>query len=621
MSPQRKLLSIQFGVLATIIIGIAIISSRFYFRIDMTEDDLYTLSEGSQRIVANLEEPVTATLYFSKSLKDLPLPFKTYGTRVEEILRELTSHSGKQLKLKVIDPKPDSEEEVLARKYGIQGLQMASGDEAYLGLVFVTSEAELAIPYLDPRKEEFVEYEIAEALVKMHQKEKPRLGIFASLPIETNGFDPSQRFNHQQRNWSFVSNLRNSFDLEFLSPEAQNLPPELSVVLLFHPKNMSEQLERAIDQYLLKGGRLIVAVDPFSRLDLARQQQTMMQTGQMPSVSSHLERLFAAWGVEFQHDQMLGDMNRATRISIGNLATDYPFFLSLTSDDMSKENKMTANLKQMLFAEPGWFVLKHDTSKVQAEVLLQSSEKSGAINIAMAAFLNPNELAKKLETSDSKRHLAVILQGHFKSAFADEDKEKASDFLAESEKEGVIILMSDVDFLHDSNSIDRIPFINQVIVRPRNDNINFIVNAAEMLGGSEELISIRTSGRVQRPFDRVRELQQAAQQRWKTEEENLSAELQSLQKKLADLQSQRTESNSSDLAAAQQEEIRKFRQEEAEIRTRRRQVRQSLRQEIESLEHRLVALNLIFVPGLVSGLGIYMFWRREKRARGEGSKR
>lgn len=617
MTPRMKALFIQLSMLIGLICVIYAISSVLYFRIDLTEERIYTISEGSQRIVENLSEPVEIKLYFSKGTKDFPLPYKMFGSRVQEVLKELAHHSNGKLQLEIIDPRPDSNEEVLARKHGMQGIPLGNGDEAYLGLVFISGEREKIIPYLDPRKEEFINYDIAEALVKLHQTVKPRLGILSSLPIEANMFHPNQRFFHQQREWSFIQSLRSSFDVEILNSNDSTLPENLNVLILFHPKDLSKKLLFEIDQYLLKGGRLIVAVDPFSRLDLTHQQQAMLRTGEMPVVSSQLELLFSAWGLSFKSDQMLGDLSRPTRINVGGQNTHYPLFLSLSGNDLNRENKITANLKQMLLAEPGWFEIDLDSKQVKAETLIKSTSQSGAIDISLAAFMNPSDLARQIKAEDRERVLAVMLKGHFNSAF-EQDEEVQSEnpnFLKNSEKESVIVLIGDIDFLHDSNSMDRIPFINQVILRPRNDNINFLINAAEMLGGNEDLITIRTSGKVNRPFTRVIELQQKAQERWKAEEEKLSNELQNLENKLTELYKQKSEGDHSSLAAASQEEIQKFRQEEADVRTRRRLVRQRLREDIESLGRRLIVLNLLVVPGAVSCLGIYVFWRREKKAK------
>jgi ABC-type uncharacterized transport system involved in gliding motility auxiliary subunit len=236
----------------------------------------------------------------------------------------------------------------------------------------------------------------------------------------------------------------------------------------------------------------------------------------------------------------------------------------------------------------------------------------------MATFMNPSDLARQLKPDQKKKPLAVLLQGRFKSAFsAAPEGMPSSGFLQEGEQDAAVVLMADVDFLHDSNAVETIPFINQLIVRPRNDNINLLVNSAEFLGGNQDLISIRSSGTVQRPFTKVRELQQQAQERWQSEEEKLSEQLNQLQDKLGELQSQRTDGNRTMLSAEQQSEIQKFREQEAEIRTARRHVRKKLREDIESLGHYLVAINLMVVPSIVSGLGIFMFWRREKRAKGE----
>lgn len=603
-------------VLAIVVICVAIIADRFFLRLDLTEDNVYSLSAGSKRIAAQLEEPVQVKFYFSESLEDLPPPFKTFGHRVEEILREFASHSDSKMTVEVIDPKPDSDAEVWARKYGIRGIELPSGYEAYLGAVFLLGDKEHAIPYLDPRKEEFLEYDIAEAIVQLRQDEKPRLAIHSSLPVAGGGsFNPSRRFNNKQA-WAFMSSLRNSFEVTTLAKDPETLPENLDVLVLMHPKNISEKFEYLVDQYVMEGGRLIVLVDSFSRVDLSHNSQAMTQSGQMPQTSSNLDRLFKAWGLRFHAKEIVGDPQRATRIRAGSRETSYPFFLSLTADDLNDETKITANLKQMLFAESGWFEVINENDAIKSTPLVETTKQSGTLNPSMASFMNPDDLASQLKPDDKVHTLALMLQGQFSSAFSKiPEGVENSDLIAKATKDSAIVLIGDIDFLHDSNAVDRIPFINQVIVRPKNDNLNLMINAAEYLGGSQDLIAIRSSGRVQRPFTKVRELRQQAQEKWKEQEENLSQQLRQLQNKLSDLQNRRSEGNRAILSSAQQKEIQKFREQEAEVRTKRRQVRKKLREDIEALEHTLVALNLLLVPSLVSGLGLFVFWRREKRAK------
>lgn len=613
-------LSSEFITILVVVVGISIVASRFFLRFDFTEDGIYTLTEGSKNIASKIEDNMEAKLYFSKSAKELPPAFKAYGNRVEEVLREYANHSDSKLAIEVIDPKPDSDEEVWARKYGIQGIQLPSGDEAYLGVVFLSGKKEIAIPYIDPRREEFLEYDISEALVKIEQNSKPKLTIYSSLPISSpNSANAMNPYFSEQQDWSFINALRDFFEVTVAESEPKQISKDTSIFILMHPKNTSEAFEFALDQFVMRGGRLFLMLDSFSRTDLASNQQAMMNGGQMPTANSQFNRLLSHWGVTFHADSMVGDPMRSTRISTVGQAIDYPYFLSLGNDDVNKDQTITAKLKQILFAESGYFTFQKPSFELAFEPLIQTTETSGIVSTNMAAYLSPADLTNKLSEDRSQKTLVALLKGKFKSAFGKvpESVENKDDFIQTSEKENAVILFGDVDFISDSNAVERLRFLNQIVVRPRNDNLNLLLNAAEFMGGNPDLISIRTSGRVQRPFTKVKEIQIAASEKWKAEEERLSQQIQDLQSKLNELQMKRTDGNRTILTADQELEIKKFREQEAEVRKRRREVRKNLREDIEALGRKLIAMNILVVPGLVSILGIFVFWRREKKAKGE----
>ena len=618
MKWQSKKLSLGFAVAFVVVVCITVIASRFFIRFDLTDDSVYTLSEGSHRIAAKLEDQVMVKLYFSESRKDLPPVFKAYGNRVEEVFREYASLSNNMISVEVIDPKPDSDEEVQARKFGIQGVGLASGDEAYLGAVLLSGDKEIAIEYFDPRNEEMLEYDISEALVKLNQTSKPKLAIYSSLPVTGGTPNPMQRMGGNQE-WAVLTSFRNFFDVQQLSGEESSIPKDTNLVVLIHPKALSESFEYAIDQFLLGGGRLIIMVDPFSRIDLAMNSQAMMRNpSQPPSASSNFERLFKAWGLGYDPSQMVGDPQLATRISMGMQTISYPFFMSLGEDQISSEDLITTNLKQMLLGEAGWFDVSQIKENLNSKILLHSTENTGTVSVAMANFMGPQDLSNQLEVKEQERSFATLLTGKFPSAFTERPANIKDDtkHRTEAASEAAVVAIADVDFIHDSNAVERMRFINQIIMRPRNDNLNFVMNAAEALGGSQDLIGIRKSGRIQRPFTKVIELQQEAQKRWKAEDEKLSKQLNELQAKLRDLQSQRTDNNQALLSPEQQREIQRFREQEADIRTQRRRVRKNLREDIENLGRTLIAINLLLVPSIVTGLGISVFYRRSKRAGG-----
>jgi ABC-type uncharacterized transport system involved in gliding motility auxiliary subunit len=613
MKPIFKKLSTELVVAVVILIAASVIASRWFFRADLTDDDIYTLSEGSKAIAQKVEDKLDIKLYFSESAPDLPPSFKAYGSRVEEVLREYASYANGNITVEHIDPKPDSDEEVWARKYGIQGISTPSGYDAYLGVVMLSGSKESAIAYLDPRREEFLEYDISEQIFKLGNRKKPKLQIYSSLPVSM----PAQNPNMGVREWAYVTGLRNSFNVDVIRQQPNKIADDVDIFILMHPKMLNETFEYALDQYVLRGGRLIVMVDPFSRTDLAMTSGNRQNSQQIPDSGSNLKRLFDSWGLTFSADNIVGDPLRATRINAASRTIDYPYFLSLTPEDITNDQLITGQLKQMLFPEPGYFTFNEANADLKFTPLVQTSENAAFANKSLASFLSPLDFAAQLGKEKEKRVIAGMIQGKFNSAFekAPEGAESSGDFKKVSVKDSAVLVIGDIDFIFDDNAVERMRFINQVIMRPRNDNLNLVLNATEFLGGSPDLISIRTSGRVQRPFTKVTELQIAAQDRWKAEEERLSGQLRSLQQKLGELQSKRTDGNQAILNADQEQEIKKFREEEAQIRTKRREVRKNLREDIEALGRRLIALNLLFIPGLVSGLGFFVFWKREQRAK------
>jgi ABC-type uncharacterized transport system involved in gliding motility auxiliary subunit len=529
---------------------------------------------------------------------------KTYATRVEEVLNEYAAHSNGKLTVEVIDPKPDTDDEEWAQKYGVSGVRLAKGEPMYFGIVFIAGTKEVAIPYLDPRREEFLEYDLSEALLSAFKKETPKVGVLSPLPL----------FGGIQGDpWVLISDLKRTFAVTELGGQEKEIPDDLKVLLVLHPKDLSDDVQYAIDQFLLGGGRLIVAVDPMSRVDLMVSGQARMG-GQMPQVASDLPKLFKAWGIEYDKGQMVGDLARATRINAGGADVDYPYFLSLADPDFARSSVITGNLRQMMLGEPGAFSLKEGTG-LSFEPLLKTTKDSGTGAAQLAALMPPAELARALKTDGKERVVAGILKGKFKSAFDAAPAGATKPFKKEADAEGSVVLIGDVDFFADQNAVTKMQLGSQVMVQAVNDNLSFVANAVDYLGGSPDLIAIRSRGRISRPFTRVQALQTSAQKRWKDEEEKLTARLTELQKKLNDLQAQRTDGNRLVLTPQQQQAVEGFRAEEREVKTKRREVRKNLREDIESLGHRLIAMNLLIVPALATAFGLSVFTRRSRARR------
>jgi ABC-type uncharacterized transport system involved in gliding motility auxiliary subunit len=590
------------------LVAINVIASRFFLRFDVTGEKIFTLSDGTRRILEKLgDDEISSKLFFSRSSKDVPVLFKTYATRVEEVLREYAGHSGGKLRVEVIDPRPDTDEEEWARKYGIQGVRVPSGEEIFFGVVFVRGAQESPVPYLDPRREEFLESDLSMALVNVTRTGKARIGVVSGIPGFFSGASSPME---QGSSWVVLQELRRLFEVEEITSEASTIDPALKLVLVVHPKDLNEKTEYAIDQFVVGGGRLVVLVDPMSRTDLMNAGPNM---GQLPRVSSDLPRLFAAWGVDYSPQEMVGDLAQQTQINAGGMGLAYPYFISLGKDSFGKDSVISGSLGQMMFAEGGFLKLK-DGSSSSFTPLIETSESAGTVSASMAAFTQPQDMVRQFKPKGGKLTLAALYRGKFKSAFTAAPA-GASGYKAEAESENSVVVVADVDFLADHNSVEKMQFINQVMIRPRNDNMALVLNAVDVLSGSEDLVSIRSRGKIHRPFTRVAALQEQAQKKWQKEEEELSARLQELQTKLNELQKQRSEGSRFGLSPEQQREIAAFRSEEQMLRKRRREVRRNLREDIEALGNRLVFANMVVVPLAVAGFGVGVFVQRSRRRR------
>lgn len=619
MTLMKKITTTASGLslLILAVLSLNFIASKINVRFDLTQDKVFSLSDGTRNLLGKLERDVTIKLFFSRSMKDLPVPVKTYATRVEELLHEYADAGKGRITIEVIDPKPDTDDEEWAQKYGITGVRLPKGDQMYFGLVFLIGTQEMAIPYLDPRREEFLEYDIAEALMSKTKKETVSIGLMSSLPVIGS---PSPVMGPQgpiDDTWTIVNDLRRNFQVSKIETDAKEIPTNVKVLMVIHPKELPEQTLYAIDQFVVNGGKLVVAVDPMSRTDMQINANAPKTPGQAPKLSSDLEKLLAAWDIEYDKNNLVGDTALATQINAGGQMMRYPFFVTLNESLLSRQSVITGKLKSILVGEGG--VISHKSgANSKFESLMNFTKDSGVTNSQSAMYMNPLDLARSLKPDGKERSLAAVVTGRFKTAFpsgAPAGASSSQKHKAEADRETAIVVVADVDMFHDQNAVDKLRFGPQVMVRPRNDNLSFLVNAVDYLGGSEDLIAIRSKGRIARPFTRVAEIQKEAQKRWQAEEESLTKQINELQRKLNEMQAQRTDGNRFALNAEQQAEINKFREDERRFKKQRREVRKNLRDDIEQLGRGLVAANMLVVPMSAAGLGVSVFYRRSRRFR------
>jgi len=588
---------------------------------DFTDNRLYTLSEGSRRILEKIEEPVTLRFYFSRSAAGAPAFIKNYATLVEDLLRQYERAARGNLRLEVINPRPDTEEEEAAIRAGIAAQPLPSGETIFFGLAAIQADREEVFPVFNRQREEFLEFDISQLIHQVQQWSLPKLGIISGLDIFG---EPMMPFGGQQGQdtWVFIQEWQSQFDVEEITGD--EFPEDLDLLALIHPQELSEQLLFEIDQFLLSGKPILAAVDPSSYVERSGSNPQQMMMGMQASTSSDLPELFSAWKIEYNPLEVVGDLRLATNVNTGRgQVVRYPVWLTI--DSFNKETPPTAQLNQMLLPEPGSFRLRED-SGLELTPLVTSSSESGTLMAQTLAFSDPAEIGRQLDRSGSEHVIAGIIRGKFPTAFpngrpeSDENDSKAEteDFLSESAETSTFVLIADTDFLSNDFSVQIINFMGMRGMTPLNDNLAFASNLVEYLAGSEDLISLRSKGTSIRPFERVRELEVAAQQRYEERLQELEQRLQEVQANLREIQSQQGEHGQLVASPEVRETIERFRIQEAEMRAERREIRKHLREDIEGMKRNLILANLLIMPGLVGIFGINFFIvRSRKRQRPE----
>lgn len=627
---KRNLIpAVSIALLVVGLVAVNVLAALVPLRLDITQERLFTLTDGTHRILNGLKEPVTVKLYVPDSVPDAPVTVKTFARRTRDLLQEYQSASKGKLTLEVFDPKPDSEDEDWANRYGLSAAQMPDGTKLYLGLVVLSGGREAAIPFLDPRRERFLEYDISQAVARVNQAQRQKIGILPGLPIYG---QQAGSFGQVEGEWTFVRELRKSYQVDYLFPQdLMEVPDGMAVVIVLHPKGLSDAVLFALDQYLLRGGKLIVLTDPNSRMD------PMGGQGFAAATSSNLEKLFKAWRVKFDANMVVADQQLATRVNTPNQGiVEFPLWLSLHGPQLNRDLVVTSQLDEITLIDPGAFSLD-EGAPYKLTPLMSSTPNSGLVDLATVRFSSPLDISKQLKTDGKVRVLAGLLTGTFDTAFPEgrpkppppvkgKDKAKADKpepekplthpVLARAAHEGSIMLIGDADFIADRFSVQTSNFFGNVITQPINDNLSFILNAVEFMAGSQDLIQIRSRGQVSRPFTRLANMQLQAARKFQEREQFLTQRLDEVKKKLEVLQSQKQEGQKQVLTPAQLQEVRRFRGEEARVRGELREVRKVLRQDIETLGSVLLAVNLLVMPLLVAAGGFVVILRRGRRRGG-----
>lgn len=602
-------------VLALLFIGITVLSTWLLrgWRLDLTENQLYTVAPGTRNILGELPEPVNLYFYWSEKTASEYPSLKAYGTRVREFLQELATRSKGKLRLAVIDPEPFSEDEDRAAERGVRGVPIgANGETFYFGLAGTNAtDGHEAIAFFDPAKEEFLEYDVAKLVYQLGRAKKPVIGWLSSLPMN-GGFDPAS--GQPREPWYVLAQAEQLYTVRELTPALTKIEPDVDVLVLVHPKSLPEAAQQAIDQFALRGGRLLVFVDPLAEQDPGAGNPETPFAAMGLDRSSQLATLFAAWGVDFKPREVVGDLSYGMSVSMraGDPPMRHIAILGLDATSLDTKDVVTSGLGNINVATIGHLApFKGATTTFTP--LLQSSKLAGILPVERFAMLmDPATLQDGFKPTGERYALAARVTGNVKSAFPN-----GPGPLKASAKPLNLIVFADTDLLADYLWLRDAPasFFGPRAKQAWAHNGDLVWNALDNLAGGSDLISVRGRASFSRPFDRVDALRRDAEGRLRAKEQELEQQLTATEGKLSALQSQRADQSGVILTPEQEKEIERFEAEKLRIRKELREVRLGLDQDIRRLGNELKVVNIVVVPAIFALIALAIAaWRRKRQA-------
>jgi ABC-type uncharacterized transport system involved in gliding motility auxiliary subunit len=615
--------------MAAILIGFNVIAASFKVRLDLTQQKEYTLSPGTRAILKKLDTPVKIRFYSSQGETTSDTMFlRNYAKDVEALLDEYKQAAGGKIVIEKLDPQPDSDAEDAAQTDGMEPRLLRNGDQAYLGLSIGLLDQKETIPFLDPSEERLLEYRISRAISRVVTPEKPVVGVMSPLPVFGMPSNPMMmRMGQQgQQPWALITELQNDFDVRPVSMDVERIDEAIKVLVLIHPKGISNKSQFAIDQFVLRGGKLLAFLDPVAALADPGQQNEMF--GSLPNPGSNLEKLLKAWGLSFDTGKVVADLN--FKMQIGDergRPQEAPAALSVTTKGLNADDVITSQIDNIWMAFSGAFT-GTPAQGLNETVLVRSTKDSELVEGFMARLSGENVM-KDFKPSNIEYALAVKLNGRFKTAFPEgmptggkdtgsitngATALQAGDFLKESKEESTVVLVGDVDMIHEKVALQPVRTLFGTVLAPANGNLSFAQNAIEQLAGDNNLITVRSRATLTRPFTRIQEMLAVANQKYQAEMSKLEQKKGEATRRLGELQQQKKDKDQRFILSPEQaQEIRNLRKEEAETSKKLKQVRKEFQGEIVALQDTLKWLNILAVPLAVAVSGILIAAVKRKK--------
>ena len=639
---RRAVAAVALVCIALMLISVNVIAARlFAWRLDLTGEHLYTLSSGTLRTLARIEEPITLRFYYSTRLADEVPSYGVYAQRVRELLDQYVAAAHGKIRLEVYNPLLFSDAEDRAVAFGLQGVPLdVEGEQVYFGLAATNStDDQQVIAFFQPERERFLEYDLTKLVHSLAFPKKTVVGLISTLPLE--GDVMAMMRGRPAEPMAIMEQLQQLDTVKPLATTLDAVPPDVDVLMLVHPQNLPDKTLFAIDQFVLKGGKALVFVDPLSELQASHPSQ--LNPPGSPT-ASNLERLFKSWGFDVPANTVAGDRRDAQRVGVpgargGTRPLDYIAWLNLKTDNLNRTDMITADLSHMMMATPG-IIEPIEGAKTTIEPLITTSPDSMKIPAEKLTGLpDVAGLLAEFKPDDKRYILAAHVTGTAETAFPDgppkppepakpEAKEgeapppppepaPAADWLKQSAKPINVVVVADTDMLDDRFWLQKQEFFGQQVLVPTANNGDFVANAIEVLAGGDDLVGLRSRGTSARPFEVVERIQSEAQARYSDKERALQAKLKDTQAKLASLTGKDQANAPASLSEEQTKAIEEFRADMVQTRRQLRDVQAALRSNIGRLKTGLEFLDIALIPIIVAAaaivLGALRLRRRSRR--------
>ena len=616
------------AAVALLLIAINIIASILNGRVDMTEEKRYTLSPGTRAILKTIKAPVSVRLYYSRDVKNMPVWMKNYAPRVRDMLKEYERLADGRLTIEEKNPTPDSDAEDSAVLDGVYAQQLPDGDDLYFGLAFSCLDQSAVIPVLSPRDESMLEYKITRAIFQVLRSKKPTVGVMAGLPVL--GTQPNMMMMQQGMGgqgapaWYVFEDLKKDFTLKEIPMDAETIDTDIDVLMVVHPKDLSEKTLFAIDQFVLKGGKLLAFLDPVNYVELVQQQRDPRLRGQPPR-SSDLGPLLKAWGITYNKKDLLADI----KYQVSNGQQKEPFILALPSEAFNKEDPVCSNLNNAMVAYAGAFS-GTPVKGLKETVLIKSSTDSALVDdAAVRGGMSIPDIVAKM-TQDTSHALAIRLTGTFPTAFPDgapgappkdQAAKKSGDKPAEAAKpapalksgESAVVLVADSDLLQNPLCVQQINLMGKQILQETTDNVSLVHNLVDHLSGDMNLLSVRGTGVKSRPFTKIQALRAKAEKEYQVRIGQLQKDLNEINTEMNALQRTKNPDQRFVLSPEQKAKLKEAQRKKEQTAKELKEVRKEFRKDIEHLQNSLKFINIAAVPLAVALTGLIVAFIKRRR--------